>query len=273
MISSKPYNRELLVSSLSQSLKEIRLSIFAIEQSIKTSPSGSLRMSKEKEGVFRYYRIRKKGDTVGTYINSSEKALINKLAQKGYDIKVLRELKAEEKQIETLLKLLNENNPAKVYEKLSLSRMQLVMPFDKLQKELIIKHWKQQSVETQPFGEYESVITNKKGVRVKSKSERMLSDAFDDYGIPYIYGPKHIVEGRTYYLDFKLLNPRTLDEYAHEHFGMMDDANYIGRNIQKLRAYMRNGFVLGKNFLITMETSQAPLNYDEVRYMIEQYLL
>ena len=45
-----------------------------------------------------------------------------------------------------------------------------------------------------------------------------------------------------------------------EHFGMMDDMDYVNKTMHKLSTYERNGIYLGVNLFTTLETSMRPMN-------------
>ena len=62
------------------------------------------------------------------------------------------------------------------------------------------------------------------------------------------------------YPDFTILNVLTREEVYLEHFGLMDDINYVENMMFKLNTYERNGIYLGVNLFITHETSKIPLN-------------
>ena len=76
---------------------------------------------------------------------------------------------------------------------------------------------------------------------------------------------------RTYYPDFTIKHPRTGKIYYWEHFGMMDDEEYIKKACSKLQVYALNGIVPSVNLIMTFETSENPLGAEEVMELIEKY--
>ena len=54
---------------------------------------------------------------------------------------------------------------------------------------------------------------------------------------------------------------------------MMDNAAYVEKNIAKLDLYEKNGFLIGKNLIITHETSKKPLVVSVVDNYIENFLI
>ena len=55
-----------------------------------------------------------------------------------------------------------------------------------------------------------------------------------------------------------------------EHFGMMDDAEYVEKSMRKLRLYEKNGYFLGKELLLTFETSQVPFDSRNFENMLKE---
>ena len=143
--------------------------------------------------------------------------------------------------------------------------------------------------------------------QVRSKSEVIIANALKAAGVPYRYefpllvdrnaadnyeasdnmGSAHVtasVKSRAktpdfydqdicqLHPDFYCLNLRTRQEFAWEHFGMMDDSKYAANATEKLELYAENDFFLGKNLIITMETSAKPLSSKLLKSVIQTYL-
>lgn len=53
---------------------------------------------------------------------------------------------------------------------------------------------------------------------------------------------------------------------------MMDDIGYARENVDKVSRYEQAGYMPGKNYILTMETSKSPISTRIVRANIEQYL-
>lgn len=64
----------------------------------------------------------------------------------------------------------------------------------------------------------------------------------------------------TVYPDFTILNRTNRSEIILEHFGRLEDPEYIAASLSKLDLYSRNGYFPGKNFLFTMETNRHPFD-------------
>ena len=116
-----------------------------------------------------------------------------------------------------------------------------------------------------------------KGERVRSKSELIIAGELNRYDVPYHYEmPLQLNDwGRVVTLrpDFTVMNRSNGKSYIYEHLGMMDNQAYVENNMKKLELYEKNGFLLGRNLLVTHETSKSPLNIAVVDSYIEHYLI
>ena len=110
---------------------------------------------------------------------------------------------------------------------------------------------------------------------MRSKSEVLISDALYHYGIPYLYERPFCTDilRAPLFPDFTLYDVRTDREIFWEHFGMMDNIAYANKNIAKIQAYEQNGFLAGKNMIMTFESSVTPISSSTIKQMIEEYLL
>ena len=96
-------------------------------------------------------------------------------------------------------------------------------------------------------------------------------------GIPYHYEfPLKLKlpheKSATFFPDFTCLNLRTREEILWEHFGMMDDSDYVRKAMDKLDIYERNGIFPGKRLIISRETTEKPLNVKTIQKLAEEYL-
>ena len=74
------------------------------------------------------------------------------------------------------------------------------------------------------------------------------------------------------YIDFVILDVKTRKEIYYEHFGKMDDPDYINRNLPKLQSFPQNGIVLGKNFIATFESAKHPFDISTLEIMLQELL-
>ena len=60
---------------------------------------------------------------------------------------------------------------------------------------------------------------------------------------------------------------------SREHFGKIDDSDYRTKMERKLNTYIENGYIPGKNLIMTFEDKAHPLTIEDVQGMIEHYFL
>lgn len=238
---------------------------------ISTAAAGSLRIAK-KGNAFQYYQCTKPNDTKGAYIRKSERELVKSLAQKDYDLKLEKELK---KEINYLNRYINEYGNFSIeqlYEGLNDYRKKLVTPIVYPANEYSDR-WKSIQYDGKGFDEMAPHYYTDAGERVRSKSEIIIANKLNKMNIPYRYEyPISFGHRFTVYPDFCCLNIRTREEFVWEHFGMMDDKEYADKAIKKIEEYNKQGYWLGKNLIVTFETSQTPINVAVVENTIKMYL-
>ena len=246
--------------------------IKAKEKSLESAPAGRLRTS-SAHGSTSFYCLKGPKDTSGKYLPKKDMQFIRALAQKDYDRKILKSGKAELETIDILINL-QDKSVEDVYESLSLTRQTLINPI-KLPDSEYIAHWlESKKCEPMGFGEADPVILTAEGYRVRSKSEQLWADLMEDAGVPHVFEPQIYLEGHGWIRpDFAGLNVRKRKEIVIEHFGMMDDPAYAEKNVDKLHDYERNGFVLGDDLLITMETKKFVPERKSIEELIKRHFL
>ena len=210
------------------------------EEFLSKAPEGKLRCAINK-GSYQYY-IGKE------YQGKKQRKLVQKIAQKEYNRRLLVCIKKQKSALENLLEILEECGLEEVYAKLHPARRQLVEPYIKPIEEVITEfeniQYKGKSFEEDDTTAYYT----EKGERVRSKSEKIIADTLHRKGIPYHYElPMELkYRNRTIvvYPDFTVLNKRTGKRYILEHLGMMDKASYYEKNMWKIDVYEKNGILL-----------------------------
>ena len=80
------------------------------------------------------------------------------------------------------------------------------------------------------------------------------------------------VDGRWMAPDFTILCIVERRVKYWEHFGMMDDPSYAAAAMDKLCHYAHNGIRMGDNLIVTWETSERPLLFDDINDRIDSML-
>lgn len=241
------------------------------EKALKSVPDGFLRICRRGKKTQYYHRTDPK-DFNGVYIREKNAELARKLAQKDYDQKVLCSIDKELIAIEKYISYGPTMYVEQIYESLHKERQKLIQPIVE-SKEQYIHNWENVKYKGKEFEELTPEIYTAKGGRVRSKSEVIIADLLNREGIPYRYEyPIYLKGWGKVYPDFTVLNVRKRKELYWEHFGMMDDPNYVESALEKITLYEKNGIFPGGNLILTFETKKNPVNQKIVGLMIKQYL-
>lgn len=236
------------------------------------APDGSLRLG-ESQGCTQYYHYKEGTPHNGAYISKKEMALVRQLAQKSYNEKILRYTEKTSTQIERLLKNYEDDKIEKIYTSEHPRRQQLIDPIEPTYEQQLEK-WLAKPYQGKAFAEGMPVILTNSGIRVRSKSEKILADYFDSIGLAYKYEcPIYLNNMGNVYPDFTFLSKRTGKEIYWEHEGMMDNPDYARAAVQKIETYEKNGIVCGENLILSFETSITSINTELVKLMVQKYLL
>ena len=252
--------------------KTLEKMIGKANRSLKKAPAGTLRISHTK-GRAQYYHRESPSDRNGKYIPKKDTRMIRALAQKDYDKKIITLARQEQKAINAYQKQCPAIKAEELYESLSESRKQLVTPITETD-EMFRQNWESVEYEGKIFDDESTEYVTDKGEKVRSKSEVLIANLLAKEMVPYRYECPLFLKGfGTVHPDFTVLNPRLRKEFYWEHFGMMDDADYVERAIRKLAAYMANGIYPGERLILTFESSLVPLNLLQVRELVKHYFL
>ncbi len=232
---------------------------------LATAPLGSLRI-RRWNGVVEFYYRNADADSVsesrnnGRYLKKSEKNIAQRIAQRDYDVRLIKKTEERIKAINTFLKTYEKTSLKRLYQETNTYRRQLIsVPI--LSDEEYVRRWQEVEYKRKSFGDDGNEIITERGERVRSKSEKIIADKLYALGIPYRYEYPLTLEGNIkMHPDFTVLRMPAREEVYLEHFGMMDDSNYVNNVLCKLNTYERNGIYLGVNLFMTYETSKKSLN-------------
>lgn len=233
---------------------------------------GSLHISHTKRQIdYFFYNPTQKSKS--QYLKKTDLPFIKALAQQEYEEDYSKALKEVIQAISKCEKILEKcKDPDDVYENLRVERKVLVKassPDDEYAVAWLKKHKAPPSF----FHENSPVIMTADGLRVRSKSEFMYATVFKARGIPFVFETKVITNVTVRRPDFLVLNKRTKKEYYIEHFGMMGDPGYLASTLEKLKEYSEIGIVLGDNLLASFETTDHPLDIEDINRLVDRFLI
>ena len=249
--------------------EKIALALRKRESLFRKTPSGMLRVSKSN-GVFQYY-FKKDGTASYEYVPSSKREIVKELAQRDYETSLLKKLEENTKNIDRFIKHYRQDPVNNVYDKLSEGRKMIIDPVMFTDSMYIEKWYREHPGNMNPYPE-KGIITTERGEVVRSKSEKILADMFNKYGIPYQYEPEIQLKGnKTVYPDFILLDIRKRKTYIWEHLGLAGNEDYAVSNLKKIYLYEKSGYHLGVDLLISEESEEMPLDLQLIKEKIGMY--
>lgn len=282
--------------------EELHNAITALVKRSKNAIEGRLRMARRKNSVH-YFHVTESSPVQGVYISQSDFKTVRALCQKDYDESVLVELNRELRVVDNFIKMYRPEQLNTVYEKLASERKSFAEPV-LLPDEEYASRWLAVKYSGKGMSADAPLLETSRGERVRSKSEVIIADTLDRLKIPYRYEFPHQLKVRrnsrgrgdalcnpsgnkqdggsqhdssrrtvTFHPDFTCLNLRTRREFIWEHFGRMDDLEYIAETLGKFETYTANGIFPGETLIFTMETQERPLNPATVEALASKFLL
>ena len=241
------------------------------EERRKNAPPGRLRLS-GGHGYCQYYHVVDRDHPTGTYIRNADRSKAVSLEYKEYAEQFLPGARRELKALNRFVSQFEKSNSDLIYHNLTPARQKLVSSFLTTDEEYAQK-WQAESYTSSSYMPEEKVYQTKRGEMVRSKSELLIADLLYEMEIPYRYEPRvRMKRGNYKYPDFLILNQKTRQTIYWEHMGLMDDPDYLNNNLAKILEYGENGICLGKNLMITFETSEHPLNVRWIRKILSEIL-
>lgn len=247
-----------------QVLKDI---IVLTENAMQGLPPG--RVSHQRENFWRY-----KGPEKLKTLKGPNNQLLHDLILRCYleDVQ-----KAAVQELNSIVKY-QKSAPAlkaeEIYDTLSEYRREIIQPIVPSSQEYINSWLKQ------PYPSHNPVPLGDKfptGIPacpyVRSKSEIWEVQGLSEQQVAFLYEfPLKLIDmhgiPRTIYPDFTILNQRTHELMYWEHFGKMDDPEYLANFKFKQQLYACNG-IFGSSLYQTFESSNDPLTMAEVKAIIQ----
>ena len=231
-------------------------------------PDGSLVEYQHRDSHYYYCYVYVDGKRRGLLLdslNDEHREIIMELMEKKTIVHGLPILK---KNIKAMERCLGELKP---YHPTLFKYGELLSSDYYLEGDVCVKEWKKKAECQNPYRRQDMIHDTKRGVKVRSKSEVLISDTLYDNGLLYKNEAALTIGGRTVYPDFEILHPKTHELIWWEHLGRADDGSYMQGSLEKLEEYGDAGINLGKNLIVTFETKEAPLTRGEVLSKMKKY--
>lgn len=252
---------------ITKRINEIKMELEEINIKEKTFPKGELICAKNGSR-YKWYVT---NDKKPKYLSKKEIKLAEELAVKKYyelrkyelqeELKACREyeLKAQKHIISQSDKIIEHDE----YQKLMGSRVRDV------NKE--VKKWAEAEYEGNSSYKEKLIVRAANGRYVRSKSEAVIDKVLHREGIPFRYEDKLVLGNVVMYPDFTIRHPDTGKVYYWEHFGMMDNQEYVEHACKKIKQYCDNGIVPSINLIMTYETKEYPFSIEDAEQVVRKY--
>ncbi|MDE8733523.1 hypothetical protein P0G10_10360 [Eubacteriales bacterium DFI.9.88] len=260
-----------------KSLEHMRSLAESFEKEILSLPPGSLSVSIQSSKQYYYHNYSADGKKQKRYLNPDSKydqRLLKKLQRRRFLQKSLSVLKTDISALEQAIAKFVLYDPGRICTQLTSAYQDIQKdPGLWLPAEPDLRRWAKESY-TQYAGHPEGLIhETSTGLLVRSKSESMIADTLTLYGVPFRYEQVLIINGKSYAPDFTLLHPLNREIFYWEHFGKMDQPDYLLSAGAKIMDYRQAGIRTGTNFIMTFEDLQNPLTMREIQDVVTSRLL
>lgn len=239
---------------------------------LEKAPLGKLRISCSR-GSVSYYRTEDGGKKEFRLSKDKDYSLIQRLARKDYYQKLIPVAEKELESVDNLLCLEEKQTLANVISSFHPERRKLVSPIEETREDALSKWIDIPTPSSEPRkGSY--YIPTERGEYVRSRNEYLIANALFHAGIPYKYEyPYTAVNDVVIHPDFYVRNTSTGQVFFWEHFGMMDNPDYVMKNfLYKVNLYQADGIILGKNLIATFSGGKCELDIDTVSKTIDAFL-
>lgn len=238
------------------------------EEEMKRLPQGKIRVCRRNQQYYMYDMTQ--DHEKGVYIKCRDREKAIPIIQGEYCQKIINKLRKRKKLISQLLNSIDDTDPGQIYENCPKAKKNFIHPYELDNQTLILK-WENEEYEGKQFPEGFPKIYTERGERVRSKTEKIIADKLFKENIPYRYEyPTKLRGYGIVYPDFTILGVHSRQNIILEHFGMMDDLEYLDMAINKIRQYQLDGYIMGKTFFMTMESSGIPFDSRVLDGIIKQ---
>ncbi len=246
-------------------------------KALVNAPEYKLKASLNK-GRSQFYSYLPGHSSEAHYIKAKDE-LIDRLAQKEYDEKILRAAERELKLIRKLHRFYQADAAAETqYERLHKEKQKHVRPVRDPDR-VFTRKWLDMPCNKPDFQEGGTYYLTDNEEKVCSKSEVIIANLLLQTGVPYRYECPLLLNDissdyadpmkkKRVYPDFTILRVSDRTELIWEHLGLLDNADYVKKNLMKIRLYELNGYFPGQRLINTYETSNIPLNREILENVI-----
>jgi len=264
----KKVQDDYILTLMRRELEFQQTMLVLMQEELNFMPEGTVCKKTTKGKVYYYYSIKdRNGRQLQRILKPHESELLNQLKRKHGMKKCISALKNN---IPVLKEFIREYQPIlALIEENEIWLMQELM-VDQVE---LIEQWKKESFRSNSLHEKDLIHDTRFGVRVRSKSELVITGMLEANKIPYRYEAELILGEKKFYPDFTILCPRSGKLMYWEHFGMMHVNEYREKAEKKVEKYIENGLLPFDNFIATYDKADGSINAKTIQNVIDFILL
>lgn len=233
---------------------------------------GRLEIHKINENSYKYFHAYKVDSILHRkYISKDNLELASKLANKKYYEDLIKILEKRIFQFDDILKDYQETEIEDLYNNYHQGIKNIVIPITPTYEIELSKFKSKKRSYLNYLNENNKFMTNK-GEYVRSKSEKIIADLLTDFGLEYIYESSLELNDITIYPDFTIFHPTKRVEIYWEHFGRIDNEDYLRKTYNKILNYELNGYMRNDRLIVSYELNND-LNIQWIHKLIKICLL
>lgn len=282
---------------MNEMMQEVKLEINKLEKMMQkiddflhNAPEGCLKWQHKGKKIYYYQQcknhvveenhnstkmITDKNKWKRKYITKENLSLAKLLARKQYYITLKVIIQKRIKALKDFAKHCPDREIDAIYEELSEERKRLIEPIEPTLKDKI-RQWNEETYEKNMSFPENLRYETEQGDMVRSKSEVIIANLLYHKRNTILYKyekPVEVIENgrkKTIYPDFTIMNVNTGKVTYWEHAGLMDDAFYANEFVKKMNTYISNGYIIGRDVVVTYETATTPLDINVVKTLIKE---
>lgn len=244
------------------------------QNELKKLPEGTLCKKRRNNKVYYYHQYKTStGQFQQKLIKQNQYFLVEQLKRRKFLEESIKSILSNVHLLDTFIAKFKPYSPDDISSKLAgtYKDLPLICYSDSYSKD--VKKWICEQFQTTDKYPEHKVHQTSKGEMVRSKSEALIACMLDAHQVPYRYEAALQLGKITIFPDFTILRPKDNKVIYWEHFGLMDDPEYLEKALKKILLYREHGINLGDLLIITFDSADGGIDVKELQDIIKIKLL
>lgn len=244
------------------------------QKELEKLPKGTLCKKHRNNKVYYYHQYRTNtGGFEQKLIKQNQYFLVEQVKRRRFLEESIKSISNNIRLLDTFIAKFQAYSPDDISSKMAgtYKDLPLICYSDSYSKD--VKNWIHEQFETTDKYPEHKIHQTSKGEMVRSKSEALIACMLDAYKVPYRYEAVLQLGQVKFFPDFTILRPRDNKIIYWEHFGLMDDPEYIKKTLTKLLLFREQGLRIGEDIIITFDSADGGIDVKELQDIIKIKLL